>query len=387
VCELFASYERAASAYDLARKLREDDRRAQLRLIARIGVVCERQARYADALEWYDRGLALVDEGDVAHRAELELGIAAVRHHQGDSEDAIRWAERAAAHAEEAGAHASLAHAYFLLDLAHTTVGRPKDEYRKRALPIYRETGDLVGQANVLNNLGIGAYYEGRWDEALELYRESGEASRRAGDVLGGARASSNAAEILSDQGKLKTAVEIFADARRIWRAGRYPIGAHFATSSLGRAAAREGRFDEALRLLEEARRGFAEIGAAAFELEARAREAECLVLAGRYQEALEVCDEALPRAAGVAGTEVAHVELRRSLGYALVQSRRADEARVHLEESARLARAMHLDYELALSLKALVDTGVAADASVSAEAQTILARLGVVEVPSPPLP
>src|SRR5207253_1747115 len=163
--------------------------------------------------------------------------------------------------------------------------GRPKDEYRKRALPIYRETGDLVGQANVLNNLGVGAYFEGRWDEALELYRESGEVSRRAGDVLGGARANSNAAEILSDQGKL------------------------------------------------------------------------------------EVCDDALPRAAGVAGTEVAHVGLRRSLGYALVQSRRVDEAREHLEESARLARAMNLDYELALSLKALADTGVAADASVGVEA------------------
>ena len=47
----------------------------------------------------------------------------------------------------------------------------------------------------------------------------------------------------------------------------------------------------------------------------------------------------------------------------------------------------MNLDYELALSLKALADTGVAADASVGVEAQTILVRLGVVEVPSPPLP
>ena len=41
---------------------------------------------------------------------------------------------------------------------------------RGLALPIYEELGDLLGQANALNNLGVDAYYEGRWQEALETY-------------------------------------------------------------------------------------------------------------------------------------------------------------------------------------------------------------------------
>ena len=388
VCELFSSFERAGVVYAAAKELTEEPA-AQARLLLKSGVVLERVGRYDDAIDSYDRALELIADGGetLALRIELELATAGIRHRQGRVDEAIEWAERAAANAKKGGSINALAHAYYLLDLAYTTLGRPKQEYREQALPIYRESGDLVGQASVLNNLGIGAYFEGRWDEALEFYRESGEVSRRAGDVVSGARASNNVAEILSDQGKLADAAEVFAEARRIWRAGRYPIGAQLATSNLGRAEARAGRFEEGLRLLGEARRGFAEIGAAGFELEARAREAECLVLAGRYHEALEICTEALERSKGIAGGEVACVSLERSLGYALAQARRKDESKPHLEQSAQLARELKLDYELALTLKALADTNATVDAGTAFEAEQMLAGLGVEWVPSPPLP
>jgi hypothetical protein len=59
----------------------------------------------------------------------------------------------------------------------------------------------------------------------------------------------------------------------------------------------------------------------------------------------------------------------------------------VHLEASAELARSLNLDFELALTLKALADTGIARDPSVAVEAGQALERLGVVAVPEPPLP
>jgi tetratricopeptide (TPR) repeat protein len=310
-----------------------------------------------------------------------------VRQRQGRFDEAKSWAERAAEHAESAGARKSLAHAYYLLDLICTNLGQPNVKYRESALPIYRETGDLVGQASVLNNLGVGAYFEGRWTEALEFYRESGEVSRRAGDVISTARASNNVAEILSDQGRLADAVELLADAQRVWRAGHYPLGAQLATSNLGRAEARAGRFDIGLQLLAEARAGFAEIGAAAFELDAQARVAECFVLAGRHQEAIELCTDALARAAEIPGGEGPRVSLERSLGYALVQARREDEAKAHLDASADLARSLNLDYELALTWKALADTGLAGDPAFALNARQALERLGVVATPEPPLP
>ena len=49
--------------------------------------------------------------------------------------------------------------------------------FGQRALAIYEELGDLVGQANVLNNLGTAAFYLGQWKEALDVYQKESEAS------------------------------------------------------------------------------------------------------------------------------------------------------------------------------------------------------------------
>ena len=108
----------------------------------------------------------------------------------------------------------------------------------------------------MLNNLGIEAYFEGRWDDALDLYRRSRDAKQRAGDIANAATQSNNEAEILSDQGRLDEAEALLRDALRVWSAAGYQIGVALATSNLGRAAARAGRHDEALALLEEAAGG-----------------------------------------------------------------------------------------------------------------------------------
>ena len=42
-----------------------------------------------------------------------------------------------------------------------------------RALELFQEAGDLVGHANAANNLGIHAYYDGRWTETVEMYGRS----------------------------------------------------------------------------------------------------------------------------------------------------------------------------------------------------------------------
>ena len=156
-------------------------------LLRKEGVIRERTGRYTEALRWYTRGLAaaagLEDETERrTHRRELTLDYAGVRLRQGLFGECIKRAHAALEDALDAGDLRSAAHAYFLLHLAHTELGSPEREaFRGLALPIYEELGDLRGQANVLNNLGIEAYYEGRWDEALDLYRRSRETRERIG--------------------------------------------------------------------------------------------------------------------------------------------------------------------------------------------------------------
>jgi tetratricopeptide (TPR) repeat protein len=223
----------------------------------------------------------------------------------------------------------------------------------------------------------------GRWDEASELYRRSGELSRRAGDVVNVARAQNNEGRSSPTRGKLEEAEKLFVEAQRVWRAARYPVGVALARSNLGRVAARAGRFDEALGLFEEALAAFRALGSEAFVHETEARRAECLVLAGRFQEALEIVPRGIEAAEG---TPQLGAFLERLYGYALVQARRADEARPHFERSLELARALDAEYEVALTLEALARTRLGAP-EADAESKEMLARLGVLATPLVPLP
>jgi class 3 adenylate cyclase/tetratricopeptide (TPR) repeat protein len=390
VAELFGDYDKAGAAYAQARASAPEDRDTQARLTLKEGILRERAGSYEDALVVYERALADLEAFghaiDARLRAQLELAYAGVRHRQGRFADAVDWARRAAEHAEAVGDRRELAHAYYLLDIAHTRLGRPDASYRDLALPMLEEVGDLRGLATALNNLGVDAYYDGRWEEALAAYRRGGELSRQAGDVVSGARATNNEAEILCDQGRLEEAGERFEDALRVFRAARYAFGVAVATSNLARVAARAGRFEEAHPLFEQARVEFERIGADAFIQETYARIAECLVFEGRYREASELAAEAL--AAGESEASVLGAALERLLGYAAAQGRRPpEEVQAHFERSLEQARTLGADYEAALTLKAIAETDSGRVDQASTESEHILSALGVLSTPSVPLP
>jgi tetratricopeptide (TPR) repeat protein len=247
---------------------------------------------------------------------------------------------------------------------------------------------------NVLNNLGVDAYFEGRWDEALALYARSKEAKTRAGDVANAATQSNNEAEILSDQGRFVEAETLFADALRVWGAAGYEIGIALATSNLGRAAARAGRPEDGLARLEDAATRFARIGAQGYVDETRARIAEALVLAGRPDDADAVALATLARVRREAETSILGAQLERTLGWCCLLRGDATGARAHLESSLAQARTLGAGFEIARTLRArlalpVVNSGAEADARArdAAEAATILSELGVIGVAEPQLP
>ena len=379
VCEIFASYDRAGEAYAQARSLVRDDDLVQARLLWKEGRQREWLGDYGDALGWYQRALTRA-EGSPATQIEIELSYASVRQRQGNFEEMAEWCERAIEHAEAAGSRPGLAHAYYLLDMAQTRLGRPSTEFRHLALPIYQEIGDLLGQAKVLNNLGVDAYYEGRWDEAIDLYGRCRAVAQQAGDVVYAAIATNNAAEILSDQGRLDEARAQFEDALRTFRASKWMLGVPLVSSNLGRLAARAGRLDEAEQLLREAIEACRALGADTWVTEAQGRLAERHVLAGEYRGAETLAREV----ATAAGSTALGASAERTLGYALVQARRRDDARPHLERSLEIGESIGARFEVALTLRALADTGAP---ELHARSEQLFAELGVVSVAEPPLP
>lgn len=397
VCELAGLYADAARAYRSARTFARSEPPAACRLLRKEGVLRERAGQYTQALRWYGRALQRLDATGLAehkkeNRVQLGLAYAGVRFRQGHYSECARWCQEILPDAEAIGDKASVAHAYYLLDHAYSFLGSSGSRrYRALALPIYEELADLVGQANVLNNLGIQAYYEGKWDESLALYQRSKDARERAGDVVGAATATNNIGEVLSDQGRLAEAEALFREALRVWRAARYPRGVALAKSNLGRAAARGGRLDEASGLLEEALCGFREIRAKSDVLETEARIAENLVLGGRHAAALRRATDTLQRAAEMDGTTVLQAMLQRLRGLALLQADDPDGAQRCLDDSLRLGRSVGAEYEVALTLEALAQwarrVGPGSPGDLLRDARSILKRLGVVSTPQNPLP
>jgi class 3 adenylate cyclase/tetratricopeptide (TPR) repeat protein len=397
VSELAGQYTEAGDAYKHARKLLDGE---QPSLLHKEGLIRERSSQYPQALRWFRRALAAVepDEDGKPTRLELEIRLtyAGVRFRQGEFADCIEWCNHVVEQALAADELHSLAHAYHLLHLAYTSSGDPnRVALRGLALPIYEEVGDLLGQANALNNLGIDAYYDGEWDKALDLYGRSQAARDRLGDVVGAATIANNIGEIKSDQGHYEEAEELFVDAREVCERAGSRFLAALATSNLGRLAARTGRFDEAEELLQRALAEFQDVNARSFVVETKARLAEKAVLAGSSAACLEAGDEAWRAAAEGGGSAVVSAMLHRLRGYALMQTRDLDGAADALEES-RKSTSLEPDvdpedgsYELALTLEAtgrLARLRGESDGGAAEKSEAIFSRLGVVARTAVPL-
>ena len=247
--------------------------------------------RYEEAIRWYGRGLRAVATSRRARsgdRLEPAQHTAFSTLSRRGLSGLHRRCNDVFEHALEIDDMQQLGGAYLLLHLVHTQIGSPERvAFRGLALPLFEELGNLKGQATVLNNLGIDAYYEGRLGSRTRHVRAEPRALRD-GSVTSRTspwRRTTSARSSPTRAGSTK-------QERSSRRCGGRRSAGHrglslMARLNLGRAAARAGRFDEAEQLLAEARDGFHEIQASSFEQEAHARLAEAAVFAGDHERAL----------------------------------------------------------------------------------------------------
>ncbi len=386
VSEMSGQFHAATAAFNLARKSRNGVG-DKVRLMRKEGVICERQGRYTQALRWYGRGLHASSElpQPLAATAEGELALAyaGVRLRQGRLRDSITWAHRAERIAKEVDDTKMLAHSSYLLMNGYGMLRRPEVvEYRNVPLELFEQIGDLTGQANVLNNLGVDASDESNWHDALDYYERSRVLRDEVGDVIGAATAALNIGEILSNQGHLDQAEGLFADALRAWRRSGYEVGIAVATSYSGRLQARRGEYDVARTMLADAVERFEKMGASHFVVETRAFQLECEVLAGSA-----VADAAGPLllAAREVGDPLLEAVILRTQGWAHLIEGDFEAAERVADQCLRISEDVGSRYETAL---ALIMRGQAKEATGRdrtedhARARAILTDLGVVSLP-----
>ena len=384
-------FQRASSSYGQARRLLADETIAAARLMLKEARVRQASGRFADAIRWIRRAERALAEAEgaeaAAQRSQAFVAYAAVRKDQGRQSDVIKWSERAIPEAESAGDKDALAHAYMLLESAFVNLGMwEKAIYAGHALELYEELGDLWGQGIIYNNLGARAYFEGRWDEAVELYGKSREACERIGDAVSAALGTVNAGEILSDQGHYDEAELLFRKALRVWKAAGDQLGVGYALSNVGRLTYRRGDFDEGRSILQEARAVFDASGAEADAIEADARVAECTLLAGGSDEPLAMATHLIEKTkAETAAAGPLTAMLYRLKGAALIRLCDAPAAGEALKRSLFVARSRNALYDVALALGYIADLAVVegeVPTKYVEERRAIFTRLGVVRIP-----
>ena len=219
-------------------RLSDADSRARRRLLRKVGAVRLSEGRLSQSLRWFTRAQRTaerIDEPEARKLEEAEIALirAGALHRQGRDREGVIWAQTAARAAETAGDRLVRARAYNMLEIALRTLGRSEAaSYSDLALEMYSGSGDLVGEANVLNNRGVRAYFAGDWRSAIADYERSRSLRQQAGDVVGEAMVANNIAEILCLQGRFDPDAVLCSRWRRPHGKRRtYSIGVAYATA------------------------------------------------------------------------------------------------------------------------------------------------------------
>ena len=258
--------EAAVDAFRAAGHLRHDDPVSTARLLLRQAYVAERVGSF-DRMLRLTRKASRTLEGrggwaPMRLRAAAKVSEAYARQFQGRPEDSPR-SRAPRSRPPRPRPTARRWPTLMLQDWALLDLGRIDEAVHGReALEIYESIGDLHGAASASNMLGVVAYFQGRWDEAVADYERMASAKERLGDSVHAATGHMNVGEVRSDQGRIDEAEERFRRARRAYLAAGDTLGVAYCLAYLGRAEARAGRTDEARARLEQARDTFAELHA-----------------------------------------------------------------------------------------------------------------------------
>jgi tetratricopeptide (TPR) repeat protein len=372
-------YEKAIGCFRQAIRLVPDDPVARADLRLDLARCYHKMGALSKGLRETALGLKLVESSDrlETRRATARLRAlrATVLSDQFRPRLALKVGLQAVEEAEASGELDALARAYTKIDEAYQILGmRDEAVHEERALEIFEELGDLPGITLLAINLGVQAYADGRWDDAIALYSKAQEVARRSGDISAEGAAAANLGEVLISRGKWEEAETVLQEARRVLR-GQKVIGfALFAETQLGRLLMERGRHLDAVEALKQVIDEADRVGQPFFAVDASVHLADALARSGDPLQALEVIETARE----LAGEDAAlyEVPLQRLRAQALIAMGRPDEALGHIEPALASARAQRLVYEEALLLLVQAQTD-AGNSRVVAEAERLLNDLG----------
>ena len=178
-----------------------------------IGLVYFSQGNYSQALEHYQKSLALYDElGDKAGRTNALINIGNVYGSQGNYAQALDYYEKSLTLIEELGNKAGLAITLINIGVIYSLQGNYARAlgYYHRSFTLKEELGDNDGSARILNNIGSIYALQGNYTQALEYFLKGFKLMDELGDRAMRATAVSNIGNVYNSQGKYVEALEYY---------------------------------------------------------------------------------------------------------------------------------------------------------------------------------
>jgi CHAT domain-containing protein len=208
----------------------------------------------------------------------------------------------------------------------------------KRALRLWREAGDRVGEADALHRLGLMQERLERWLQAADLSGQAAEVYRETGNLTGQAESLNRRGRLLGRLGRYGEAQTVLEEAVQLFRADGNLSGEATALSNLGTIHLWNSRFHEAVDAYEEAQIILHRLGLQSKEALALLNMGELYLAWAKLPEARDRFEKALRIVEDLGDRESAAVALE-SLGELNHREGRFDDSRQQLERALGIYR------------------------------------------------
>lgn len=305
------------------------DRRTQMRLLDRLGVLLSAQGNYTEALRQFQQAVRLAEGlGDRASVASLLHRLGMRYQAIGEHDKALQCYKQSLRIAEEQGDRSLVAPSLHQLGTLYQALGEYDQalQYYDKSLRILEELNDRLGIANSLGQVGILHHAQGAYREALSNYEQALRIFEELGDRTGLIITLHQLGILHQLRGEHSEALRHYEESMRI--AEELGDRAQVARSlhQLGNLYYLQGAYDEALQRYEQSLRIKKELGDRAgvatslHQLgilhQARSKYDEALQF---YEQSLRIREE-LNNRAGVASS-------RGQIGILLMETARYGEA------------------------------------------------------------
>jgi serine/threonine protein kinase/tetratricopeptide (TPR) repeat protein len=212
-----------------------------------------RTSAYQEAVEYYQRGLALMERGDVIEsvekRAEFLNKQASALSSLGDYEPSNHSYQSALAFSQEFGLEKGVADGYHGLAKNYDALGnyREAQNFYGWALAIFEKLEDAKGAARIRMGLGRVAHRLSSFEEAKLAFLTSLDIFRQLGDKQGEGSVLSGLGDTARVQGDFVLAKQYYLEAEAVYQTIGNREGISMIFNNLGVLAETQGVYEEAI--------------------------------------------------------------------------------------------------------------------------------------------